>query len=194
MATTPTDGAAKPDLAATGTIHKQAGANNQSKQTAANPSPDQYGAIVMASSVQLPMFYRDDPESWFLHTDNEFALRGITVESTKFTYLVSKLDTQTTRHVRSSIRSPHASRPYTTLKNVLLQNFGMSDSDRANQLLDASPQGDRSPTDIMMDLLSLARDDDINFVLKHLFLRKLSKEVRGPMGSCKEQDLMKFAN
>ena len=169
--------------------------NNRTKmeKQPTNPNPDQYGAIVMASSVQLPMFSRDDPEAWFMHTDNEFALRSITAETTKFTYLVSKLDNQTQRHVRANIISPHASQPYTHLKNILLQNFGLSEKDRANQLLDDTPQGDRSPTDIMMDLIALARDDDIKFVLKHLFLRKLPKEVRGPMGACKETDLMEFA-
>ena len=43
-------------------------------------------AACNAVSLKLPEFSVDNPRSWFFFADNQFKLRGVTSEETKFTY------------------------------------------------------------------------------------------------------------
>ena len=81
-------------------------------------------ASVSAVSVKLPPFWPSDPDLWFAQVKAQFATRGITVEQTKYEYIVSALAPDTATTVRDLILTPPANTPYTTLKRELIKRTG----------------------------------------------------------------------
>lgn len=67
---------------------------------------------VAAVSIKLPEFYQADPTSWFLYTEAQFGIRGITNDETKIWHILSPLDAKT---------SARATRVITTTKMGILQ-------------------------------------------------------------------------
>ena len=49
-------------------------------------------AAVFGASVQLPNFDKVDPKTWFTVADANFALRKVMDSTTKYYYVLSKLD------------------------------------------------------------------------------------------------------
>ena len=61
--------------------------------------------VCAGSSAQLPTFWRDDPEGWFLNCESQFYSKSITQDVTKYHYCVAKLDSDTSRCVRDLVRA-----------------------------------------------------------------------------------------
>ena len=50
---------------------------------------------IQTASLKLPDFWTDKPEVWFARVESQFGTKGITVDKTKFDYVVSSLDNGT---------------------------------------------------------------------------------------------------
>ncbi|XP_035981033.1 uncharacterized protein LOC118556803 [Fundulus heteroclitus] len=131
-----------------------------------------------AVAVKIPDFWLHDPQSWFFHVEAQFALRGITLDDTKYHYVVSALDPPSTRRAMSLLRNPPADGKYSALKHLLLRRYSLSDAERAEKLLSLSGLGDGSALELMESMLSLLGDDEGGFLFIHLFLRQLPAPVR----------------
>ena len=145
--------------------------------------------LVLQASIQLPGFWKDDPEAWFTSAESQFAIRGITKEVTKFHHVIAKLEPQTVSSLVGSDRTLVTSTPkeedtpYTKVKAELIRLHGLSDEQRAARILDTSGLGDQKPSEVMNRMLALLGGRSADFLLRHLFLRRLPEQVRGPVSS-----------
>ena len=57
-------------------------------------------------SVKLADFWSEDPESWFDRADNQFVVRGIKEDATKFSHAVQALSYSQHKEVKALIRNP----------------------------------------------------------------------------------------
>jgi transcription initiation factor IIF auxiliary subunit len=99
-------------------------------------------------AVRLPPFWPECPDVWFSQTDSQFAIAGITSETTKFHYVVSQLEQKYAAEVDDLITSPPQDQPYSTLRSTLLTRLSPS-IEQHHQLLHHEEMGDRKPSQFL---------------------------------------------
>lgn len=63
-------------------------------------------SMMYAATVKLLEFWQHDLALWFLHSEAQFHLCGITTEVTKYYHVVAALETSTTRQMIGFLREP----------------------------------------------------------------------------------------
>lgn len=136
-------------------------------------------ATASAVTVKLPVFWPAQPAIWFSQAEAQFALRGISSDSTKYYHVLAALDQDTALRISDVILNTPADK-YNALKERLLQVFELQESDRAEQLLALASTGlgDRTPSQLMEEILQLLGSKPFCFLCKHIFLRQLPTVVR----------------
>ena len=131
-----------------------------------------------AVAIKLPTFWAQQPEVWFLQAEAQFHIRKITDDTTKYYHVVAALDQETSGRILSTLSSPPTDNKYTDLKQRLLTTFGLSKRERASKLLHLHPLGDRKPSELMDEMLSLLADHGFCFLAEQLFLEQLPEDIR----------------
>ena len=75
-----------------------------------------------ATGVKLPPFWPKHPEVWFAQVEAQFATKGVTVQKTKFDYVIGSLSPEFAMEVRDLLLKPPAENPYDTLKAQLIEH------------------------------------------------------------------------
>ncbi len=113
----------------------------------------------------------------------QFATRGITVEKTKFDYIVASLSPAIATEVRDLILAPPRETPYSTLKSELTKRTAGSTQRKLQQLLTEVELGDRKPTQLLRRMRQLGGDRTEDSFLRELFLQRLPNNVRMVLAS-----------
>ena len=96
---------------------------------------DERDFLLVMAKPKLPDFWAEAPDMWFARAEAEFNLRSITLDTTKYGYLVAHLPENVALRVRDAINSPHPDTPYVALKERLLKVFTLTRAQRAQRLL-----------------------------------------------------------
>lgn len=141
-------------------------------------------ASVGAISLKLPPFWPADPDMWFAQVEAQFATRGITVEKTRFDYIIAALSPDTATEVRDLILAPPTDSPYTTLKRELIRRTAGSNQQKLQKLLNDVELGDRKPSHLLRRMRQLwCGGDADDALLRELFLQRLPNSVRMVLAS-----------
>lgn len=129
---------------------------------------------------KLPPFWHEHPAGWFAHLESQFVLCQITVDETKYNYVVSQFDSRISHEVEDLVTNPPAKGSrYEWIKEEVIKRFSTSESQKVRQLLSGEELGDRKPTQFLRHLKSLAgktfTDDKI---IRELWLQRLPKNVQ----------------
>lgn len=138
---------------------------------------------VEAVALKLPTFWTSCPSAWFVQTEAQFAIRGITADDTKYFHVVAALDATTATRALSILSSPPPNCKYDNLKSFLTGAFELSEAEKAATLLDMKDLGDNKPTEIMDKMLALLGDHRPCFLFRHIFLRLLPESIRAPLSN-----------
>ena len=140
------------------------------------------GSDKMSRAAKLPEFWSETPAIWFERAEGEFAIKGITQEVTKYSYLVGALPQAVATRVQDALLNRHATTPYTVLKDRLVKTFTPTPYQQGKQLIELAALPAERPTvllDRMMTLLPASVDrDKPGFLFETLFLEKLPPDVR----------------
>ena len=77
--------------------------SEDNKATVSTPASVHLDAAVFGALVQLPAFDKVEVETWFAVADANFTLRKVTDSTTKYYYVLSKVDASTLRKLLSFI-------------------------------------------------------------------------------------------
>lgn len=144
--------------------------------------------MTAAVSVKLPPFWHGSPTAWFIQAEAQFALRGVTVDDTKYYHVVAVLDTETANRALSILTAPPADNKYGTLKNFLLSAFDKTEEERASLLFNLTGLGDNKPSELMDKMLALLGDHEPCFLFRHIFLTQLPDFVRTSLANSKNKN------
>ncbi|XP_012152709.2 uncharacterized protein LOC105664124 [Megachile rotundata] len=122
-------------------------------------------ASVAAVSVKVPPFWVEEPEMWFAQLEGQFLVAGITVDATKFAYVVGNLEGRYAREVADIIKNPPIVDKYDTLKRQLVARLSQSEDRKLRQLLEREELGDRTPSQFLRHLKSLVGEASVQTIL-----------------------------
>ncbi len=146
-----------------------------------------------AVALKLPTFWYSQPEVWFAQAEAQFALRNITVDATKYFYIVAALDQDAATRLLDLITNPPEADKYAALKDRLLRTFGLSERDRATRLLHFRPLGDSKPSALMDEMLALLGNHPPCLLFEQLFLERLPEDIRIQLVDTKIDDHRELA-
>ncbi|GFR81956.1 retrovirus-related Pol polyprotein [Elysia marginata] len=132
-------------------------------------------------ALKLPTFWVSSPAARFSQAKAQFALKNITQDDTKYYHVVSSQDTNTATRSLSVISSPPTTYKYKTLKSFLTSAYGLTDEERASELLNMCGLGDAKPSEFMDSRLTLLGQHHPCFIFKQIFLQQLPEHVRTPL-------------
>ena len=146
---------------------------------------------IQTASLKLPDFWTDKPEVWFARVESQFGTKGITVDKTKFDYVVSSLDNSTAGEVEAILTAPPDNDKYDALKTALLAAFGKTQAQKDSELLSITGLGDMKPSALLRRLQSLNSDPTTLF--RAHFLALLPSEVRSVLAGREIPDISDLA-
>jgi cleavage and polyadenylation specificity factor subunit 1 len=146
-----------------------------------------------AVSLKLPPFWVSEPDVWFAQSEAQFGIKGVTADTTRYYYVVSALDQGTATRLLDLLRAPLPTGKYETIKKRLTDTFGLSRRQRAARLLHLDGLGDRKPSALMDEILSLAGDHSSCLVLEQIFLEQLPDDMRLVLADQPFEDLRALA-
>lgn len=133
---------------------------------------------ISAATVKLPAFWSSQPKVWFAQAECQFLLRGMSTDETRYHHLVASLDQDSARRVVDIISNPAKENKYKLLKDRLLATFSMSPYCMCQKLVNMAPLGDRSPLELMDDMLALVGDHAPCMIFRTIFVDLLPPNTR----------------
>ncbi|GFW56770.1 transposon Ty3-G Gag-Pol polyprotein [Trichonephila clavipes] len=130
-----------------------------------------------AVSIKIPPFWTDRPEIWFYQVEAQFQISRISLEETKFHYLVSQLEPKYVENIKDIVNSKSDTK-YTDSKNRLLSFFRESENIRIKRLLTGIELGDMKPSQLLQRLQTVATSDISENLIKTLRLEKLPEPIK----------------
>lgn len=128
---------------------------------------------VASVAVKPPPFWKANPALWFVRLEAQFSLAGITVDDTKFNYVISAVDSDILNSVSDIILKPPATEKYSALKAKLIDLHSESEASKIRTLLQGLELGDQRPSQLLTRMRSLAADSVGEPLLKSLWLSRL---------------------
>ena len=120
---------------------------------------------------------------WFAQVEAQFSTRGITVERTKYDYIIAALSPDTAMEVRDLILNTPADTPYTVLKRELIRRTAGSNQQKLQRLFNEVELGDQKPSQLLRRMRQLWPGGDTNeALLREQFLQRLPNDS-GPLRS-----------
>ena len=99
----------------------------------------------------------------------------VTDQTTKYFYLLTALDPVVAERMAGHVASAPADNKYSYLKEKLMEVYGLTDDQKADQLLDLAGLRDWKPSQLCAHIQSLTVDKDV--ILRRIFLRQLPEDV-----------------
>ncbi|XP_076391771.1 uncharacterized protein LOC143266335 [Megachile rotundata] len=157
-----------------------------SEDSAAMPEVSRVG-------IRVPPFWPEQPAVWFHQIEAQFVLSGVTVDSTKFYYVMSQLESKYAAEVQDIFDKPPETDKYETLKKELIRRLTASQGERIERLLAKEEMGDRTPSQFLRHMQNLAGTTVSEEFLRTLWSRRLPTMTRAIVNSQPDLPLSKLA-
>lgn len=124
-------------------------------------------------------FWRNAPELWFSHIEQQFRTANIQADEDKYNALIGALDEQTAIQIADLIRFPPPIDRYGTTKSALINRFSQSEAQKVRQILTGLTLGDKKPSQLLRELQTMAQGRIDQDLLKTIWIERLPPQIRG---------------
>ena len=130
-------------------------------------------------SLRLPEFSTTNPRVWFVQLEIYFRNRRITTSLAKYEQLSMLLPDRVASEVLDILENPPAVDPYMTLKDAILSRTTASEEACLQRLLSGVELGDRTPSQLLRHMRSLAGTFTVDdAVLRSLWMKCLPNNTK----------------
>lgn len=171
------------------------GGNENGANTAAGtepPSENNTHLEISRINTKVPPFWKNNPTLWFCQLESQFLTNGISAEKTRYHFIVGSIESEILSQVSDIIINPPQEKPYSTLKQRLLERYADSEEKRLKKLLKDMDLGDRRPSHLLREMRELAGTKVNENLLKSLWFQLLPQQTQAIL-SLSDDDLSKLA-
>lgn len=141
---------------------------------------------ILGIQARMPPFSKHNVKLFFAQLNAAFSLNKITDEPTKYSFLVSILDTDVLASVSDLILNVPPENPFTALKDRLLKLFENSVAQNTKALLQELSLGDQKPSVLLSRMRELASGQVTDDFLKTLWLQRLPQHIQAVLAVSSE--------
>lgn len=147
-------------------------------------------------SIKLPPFWKNDPKLWFIQLEAQFDLSNIVVDSTKYNYVVSAVDTEILTQVADFVTNPPATNKYEGIRSRLIDIYSESSEKKLRKLLSEVSLGDRKPSQLLNEMSRLGGSAVSEEILRTLWMQLLPSTVQSVLTTSSDslENLAKMAD
>ena len=128
-------------------------------------------------SIQLPVFTRSSPKSWFTIIEANFHVRGVSTPDTKYWHAVSKLDADTLEEIQEFLATDRGKDPYQELKEHLCEVFEPTQQQKLDQFLSTTVMGEKRPSAFLRELERMVAGIPVSQIVRRVFTRSLLPRI-----------------
>lgn len=156
-----------------------AGGSESGDEGNSNPPNQGIPTDINALIVKLPAFWANNPRTWFIQAEAQFALGKITADVSKYNYVVATLPEDIADSVSDILENPPSVDVYKNLKDALIDRHSLSLEARIKKLVSDEEMGDRKPSEYYRTLKRLAGSTSTvgEELLKKLWVSKLPQTI-----------------
>ncbi|XP_023227142.1 uncharacterized protein LOC111627745 [Centruroides sculpturatus] len=154
--------------------------------------PETMAVNVTRVAVKPPPFWKPNPTLWFAQLEAQFAISGISADSTKFNHVISAIESEVLNSVSDLILHPPASEKYEALKKRLIELQSESQESKILTLLQGLELGNQHPSQLLNRMRALAGEVVGEPLLKSLWLSRLPANTQSILAALSE-DLPQLA-
>ncbi|XP_023230221.1 uncharacterized protein LOC111630366 [Centruroides sculpturatus] len=154
--------------------------------------PETMAVNVTRVAVKPPPFWKPNPTLWFAQLEVQYAISGISADSTKFNHVISVIESDVLNSVSDLILHPPASEKYEALKKRLIELHFESQESKIRTLLQVLELGDQRPSQLLTRMRALAGETVGEPLLKSLWLSRLPANTQSILAALSE-DLSQLA-
>lgn len=130
------------------------------------------------SKQQVPNFFKDKPELWFILLEAEFNASKTRNDETKYYSVIRALDPETLQLVTDVLHNPPAIDKYKCIKETLIKRTSVSREKQIHQLLKQMDLADKKPTQLLREMRELAGDSVSDDMLHQLWLDRMPHHIK----------------
>ena len=145
---------------------------------------------VYVVGLKLGTFWTDRPAVWFQQAESQFTIKKITVESTMFHHVLVALDNRTSGEVEHVIIDPDPIKPYSVLKEALLEAYEKTPAQKDREFMTIRTLGDLTPSAMLRKMRRLRpKSEHESTIFRWSFLRVLPLDVSNILVVMEDQPL-----
>lgn len=152
--------------------------------------------LVDRVTIRPPPFWRADPKLWFVQLEAQFEISRITVDSTKYNYVVSAIDTDILTQIADFLLNPPTENKYEELKIRLIDIYSESNEKKLRKLLSEVSLGDKKPSQLLAEMSRLGGTSISQEVLRTLWMQHLPTHIQSVLTTSSDplENLAKMAD
>ena len=167
--------------------HQQQQQQSQQPSSSSDLQQQLTSSTVSTVSIKLPQLWETNAAAWFVITEAQFSNAHITVDTTKYNYVISSLSNELAGKIIHVITNPPTNDKYVSLKNVICKLLEPSESSKAKELANLSGLGDHTPSQLLNHMRRLNGKYDETPLFKEMFLSQLPNHTRSILAICSEE-------